>query len=125
MTYLVSPNCAIFLLISGMIFLDFNSSTRDILSPKNSELRYLKNLRLQFSAYNIYCITFGVRFMGRRVPVYKKIKDVYVKVEEVDESSFDWLIDEDEMEIVAVYIDELEEDYPDEEERIYEYHAEL
>lgn len=63
--------------------------------------------------------------MGRRVPVYKKIKDVYVKVEEVDESSFDWLIDEDEMEIVAVYIDELEEDYPDEEERIYEYHAEL
>jgi len=63
--------------------------------------------------------------MGRRVSVYRRVGDVYVKIREADRAEFDWLIDEDDMEIVAVYIDELEEDYPDEEERIYEYHAEL
>jgi len=64
--------------------------------------------------------------VGRRVPVYKKIGDVYVKVEEADESSFDWLKDEPGMEILAVYvIDELEDEYPAEEEReVYEFRAE-
>jgi len=64
----------------------------------------------------------------RRVPVYKRVGDVYVRISEVDSVELEWLKDEDDIvEILAVYIvDELEEDYLDsEEERIYEYHAEL
>jgi len=52
----------------------------------------------------------------KRIPVYRRVKDVYVKMGEVDEREFEWLKDEDGMEIVAVYIDELEEGYFDSEE---------
>jgi len=64
--------------------------------------------------------------MGR-IPIYRKVGDVFIKIEEVDSTEFNWLIDEGDItEIIAVYImDELEEDCPDEEERIYEYHVEL
>jgi len=62
--------------------------------------------------------------MGK-IPVFKKIGDVYVKVGEADEQDFDWLKDEPGMEMVSVYIDELEDEYSVEERRIYEYHAEL
>jgi len=64
--------------------------------------------------------------MGR-IPVYRKVGDVFVKIGEAYEEDFDWLKDERDMEIIAVYIvDELEEDYlSSEEERIYEYRAEL
>jgi len=54
----------------------------------------------------------------RRVPVYKRVGDAYVRISEVDSVELEWLKDEDDItEIVAVYIDELEEDCPDEEER--------
>ena len=62
--------------------------------------------------------------MGR-IPIYKKMSDVYVKVREAEETEFDWLEDEPGMEIVAVYVDEVEEDYPEEEMRVYEFRAEL
>jgi len=60
-----------------------------------------------------------------KIPIYKKIRDVYIKVGEADEQNFDWLKDEPDMKIVVVYIDELEDEYSVEERRIYEYHAEL
>jgi len=61
-----------------------------------------------------------------RIPVHKKIGGVFVKIAEVDNATLEWLKDEDDIvEILAVYIvEELEEDYSDEEERkVYEYHA--
>ena len=62
--------------------------------------------------------------MGR-IPVYRRVGDVYIKVREADELDFEWLKDEPGMEIVEVYIDEVEEeDYPREERRVYEFRAE-
>jgi len=51
---------------------------------------------------------------------------MYVKVGEVNEEDFGWPIDEDDMELVSVYIiDEVDAEYPEEEERkVYEFHAE-
>jgi len=64
--------------------------------------------------------------MGK-IPVFKKIGDVYVKICEVNEQNLDWLKDEPDMEILAVYvIDELEDGYPAEDgRRVYEFRAEL
>jgi len=63
--------------------------------------------------------------MGKRVSVYRRVGDVYVKVGEADEQNFDWLKDELDMKILTVYVDEVEEDYPDfeEEGRVYEFRA--
>jgi len=61
----------------------------------------------------------------RRIPIYKRVEGIYVKVGEASEEDFSWLVDEDNMEIVSVYIDEQEEDSSIEEERkVYEYSAE-
>jgi len=47
-------------------------------------------------------------------------------VGEVDEQGFDWLKDEADMKITAVYIDEVDEVCPEEEERkVYEYRTEV
>jgi len=62
--------------------------------------------------------------MGR-IKVYKRIGDVFAVVGETDSAEFEWLIDEDDMEIVAIYIiDELEKDHT-EERKVYEYRAEF
>jgi len=63
--------------------------------------------------------------MDKSIPVYRKVKDVYVKVGEADEQNFDWLKDELDMKILTVYVDEVEEDYSDfeEEGRVYEFRA--
>jgi len=61
----------------------------------------------------------------RRIPIYKRVEDIYVKVGEASEEDFSWLADEDDMEIVAVYIDEIEDaSCAEEEKRVYEFHAE-
>jgi len=61
--------------------------------------------------------------MGRRIPVYRKVGYVYVKVGGANEQDLDWLKDEPDMKILTVYVDEVEE-YPEEERRMYEYRAE-
>jgi len=64
--------------------------------------------------------------MGR-IPIYRKVGDVFVKIEEVDSTEFDWLVDEDDVEILVAYIIDELEDSPDSEEerRVYEFHVEL
>jgi len=62
--------------------------------------------------------------MGRRIPVHRKTGDVFVVVGEGDSAEFDWLIDEDGMEIVSVYIiDEVDEEHSEEERNVYEFHV--
>jgi len=62
--------------------------------------------------------------MGR-IPVYRKVGDVFAKIGEAYEEDFDWLKDEADMEILAVYVDEVEEHPDEEEKRVYEFHAEF
>jgi len=64
-----------------------------------------------------------VRFVDR-IPIYRRVGDVFIAVREADSVEFDWLVDEDDMEIVSVYvIDELEGYSGEEERKVYEYRA--
>jgi len=58
-----------------------------------------------------------------KIPVYKRIGGVFVKVEERSEENLEYLMEPDVEEIEAVYIEEVEGFY-EEEKLIHEYKAE-